>query len=132
MQRSLLVEEYFEGLTVIFFASCGPRLRLKRPKSEFCNSFISRNLWTGDLEITQLYRTFSWTPGLSVNDQVVAKGNCTAAIDRSRGADSRRILARRSLFRGLNRAMETSAKMKFLLDQIQDVGVRCSPTIDFI
>jgi hypothetical protein len=34
------------------------RLRLKRPKSVFCNSLISRNLWTCGPEITQLYRTF--------------------------------------------------------------------------
>ena len=65
-------------------------------------------------------------------DFLVAKGDCAAAVDRNRGADGRRILARRSLFRSLNRAMETSAKMKFLLDQIEDVGVRCGPAIDFI
>jgi hypothetical protein len=39
------------------------RLRLKRPKSVFFNSFISSNLWKCDLEITQLYRTFLATPG---------------------------------------------------------------------
>ena len=49
-------------------------------------------------------------------DFLVSKENCAAAVDRSRGADARRILARRSLFRSLNRAMETSVKMKFLLD----------------
>ena len=54
----------------------------------------------------------------------MAKENCAAAVDRSRGEDGGRILARRSLFRSLNREMETSAKMKFLLDQIEDVGVR--------
>ena len=41
------------------------RLRLKRPKSVFFNSFISSNLWKCDLEITQLYRTFLVTPGPS-------------------------------------------------------------------
>ena len=39
------------------------RLRLKRPKSVFCNSFISSNLWKRSLEITQLYRTFLVDPG---------------------------------------------------------------------
>jgi hypothetical protein len=91
--------------------------------------------------MTQIYRTFLMDPRdfpwairsiHSKSDFLVAKGNCAAAVDRSRGADGRRILARRSLFRSLNRAMETSAKMKFLLDQIEDVSVRCGPTVDFI
>ena len=34
------------------------RLRLKRPKSVFCNRFISSKLWKRGLEITQFYRTF--------------------------------------------------------------------------
>ena len=94
----------------------------------------------GTLESRRFTALFSWTPELSVGDRVdpqqirflVAKGNCTAAVDRSHGADGRQILACCSLFRSLNRAMETSVKMKFLLDQIEDVGVRCGPTIDII
>jgi hypothetical protein len=94
----------------------------------------------GTLKSRNFTALFSWTPGLSVGDQaihsksdfLVAKGNCATAVDRSRGANGRRISARRSLFRSLNRAMETSAKMKFLLNQIEDVGVRCGPAIDFI
>jgi hypothetical protein len=38
------------------------RLRLKRPKSVFCNSFIFSNLRTRGLEITRLYRTFLVDP----------------------------------------------------------------------
>jgi hypothetical protein len=35
-----------------------PHRWLKRPKSAFCNSFVTSNLGTHGLEITQIYRTF--------------------------------------------------------------------------
>jgi hypothetical protein len=45
------------------------RLRLKRPTSVFCNSFIFSKLWICDLEITQIYRTFLVNPGAQWIDE---------------------------------------------------------------
>ena len=45
----------FEPTVGLLAQEC--RLRLKRPKSDFCNRFMRSNLRTCTLEITQIYRT---------------------------------------------------------------------------